>query len=360
MEKKESNLDKFIIKNDVTIRDAIKAISESGRGIALFVDEKSKLRGIVNDSDVRGGILKGVDLDSSVEEILNKNPDVAKSSWSKEEIKERLKNIRRRCMPVVDESNVLVNLAFLEEFETHPVVKKSNPIVIMAGGTGTRLDPFTKIIPKPLIPLGDKPLIGILMDKFSKGGFDNFIISLNYKADMIKTYFNYVENNYNISYVNEAELVKENKLGTIGSLGLMKDLLKETFLVVNCDTIINADYEEMLELHRKSGNALTIVSSIQHVKIPFGVLNIENGGRLKNIAEKPEHTYLVNAGMYILEPRALNYISGKETLDFDKFIDILQENNEKIGTFPISEDLWFDTGQWEEYQHTLKKFEKFV
>jgi NDP-sugar pyrophosphorylase family protein len=229
------------------------------------------------------------------------------------------------------------------------------PVVIMAGGKGTRLDPFTRILPKPLIPIGDKPIIELIMEKFVEYGIKHFIVSLNHKARMVKSYFEEAKRAFRIQYV-----IEDKPLGTAGALRLLAKKLKETFIVTNCDIIINCDYAELVDFHARSRNDLTIVVSCRNFVIPYGVCDIEHGGVLKSMREKPGYDVLVNTGMYVVEPKLIRLIPAGKDFNFTDLITRAKELKMKVGVFPISEASWLDIGQWEEYQKAVKNLNQFV
>ena len=224
------------------------------------------------------------------------------------------------------------------------------PVVIMAGGFGTRLAPFTTILPKPLIPVGDKSIVEHIIDRFLPYGIDDFYMTVNHKFKIIKSYFEDVKKEYSL------KLVKESKpLGTAGSLKLLKEEIDDVFIVTNCDIIIHADYSEIVDLHIESGFDITLVSSMMNYKIPYGICEIDKGGSLIEIKEKPEYNFLISTGMYILNKKILDYIPDNEFFHITHLMEKVKENGGSVGVFPISENSWDDTGEWDEYKKTVKR-----
>ncbi len=344
-----------IISKEKAVREAIIQLNDNMLQFLLVVDEQSKLVGTVTDGDIRRSIINNISLDESVEKIMNQNP---KFIYAGEEEKARQLMITHgiKTVPVLDESNNIIDLILMEDILDQTEIKekyqlKTNTVFIMAGGKGTRLDPFTKILPKPLIPIGDKPIIEIIMDNLRKYGFNNFILSVNYKAEIIKLYFAENSNGYNLDYVQEKEF-----LGTAGSLKLAQDRLTETFVVSNCDVIIDMDFEKFINHHRKQKNSATIVGVVKHMQVPYGVIEARNGSVVQMI-EKPRYDFIVNSGIYILEPEIIKLIPDNQPFNMPDLLLLAKENGFKIGVYPISTN-WFDIGQWEEYQHTLEHFKK--
>lgn len=220
----------------------------------------------------------------------------------------------------------------------------------MAGGKGTRLDPFTRILPKALIPVGEKPVIEIIMDEYARYGMKNFHISVNSKSKMIKAYFGDQDSDYNISFIDE-----DKPLGTAGALRFLKDKFDNPFFVSNCDIIVRNNYYDILQFHKDGRYDLTVVGSMQHRTIPYGVCKFENGGLLKSIQEKPEYDFLVNTGMYLLNPHILRYIPENTYFDMTELINVLQKKAHKVGVYPVSEKSWVDIGQLTEYRTTIRE-----
>jgi NDP-sugar pyrophosphorylase family protein len=257
-------------------------------------------------------------------------------------------------IPVVDASGAIVDVMLWIDFltEEKPVMMKNrisldNPVVIMAGGKGTRLDPFTKILPKPLIPLGDKPIIENIMNRFFANGFSHFYVIINYKKEMIKAYF--AENSlpYTITFIEEEEFY-----GTAGGMFLLRNVIKQSFVVTNCDTILDGNYADIFNWHHDHKNMMTIVGSHKEITVPYGVLCMNNG-MLEKIDEKPKLDLFINTGTYIFEPAVFDVIQDRQHLDMDKLICKIKTNQpERVGVFPHWGG-WSDIGQWEEYNKTL-------
>ncbi len=268
-------------------------------------------------------------------------------------IKEMMIDQKLESIPVVDGARRLVDVHLWEVIFGHgqrmEMPKIDLPVVIMAGGKGARLDPFTRILPKPLLPIGEKPVVEIIMDNFYASGCRTFHLVLGYKSEMIRSYFDNISLPYKIGYVHEKEA-----LGTAGGLKLIHKDMPKTFFVSNCDIIIKADYQDIYGFHKKNKCDITVVGSMNHFKIPYGVLKIDGNGRLNDIDEKPEYDLLVNTGMYILERSVLKMIPKGASLDFTDLIKLVKNNNGRVGVYPVSEKAWLDVGQWEKYRETVK------
>ena len=211
------------------------------------------------------------------------------------------------------------------------------------------MHPITKILPKPLIPLNEKPIISHIIESFTGSGIRNFIISINYKSEIIKAYFKENEDHLKINFLEE-----KSPLGTIGPLSLLKNKMKDDFFVINCDTILKIDYSDLFRFHKKNKNFVTIVASAKEFKIPYGVCDIDKGGNLKKINEKPNYNFLVNSGIYLINPKILKYIPQNKKFDFNEFVKILINKKIKVGVYPIDDNLWVDVGKLSEYKKALK------
>lgn len=342
----------FFIKKNWSIKDAMKQMNKTGEKILFAVDDDNSLLGSLTDGDVRRWILKEGKLTDHVDKIYNKNPIFVTANYGIENVKQLMLKNKIEWIPVLGTDRKIIEVLLWNNIFGDGVVvpkeKLSMPMVIMAGGKGERLDPFTRILPKPLIPIGERPIIDIIMDKFSQYGITEFYISINHKARMIKFYFEETNTAYNIHYLEERE-----PLGTAGSLRFLKGRLKGSFFVTNCDIIINCDYAEIARFHAQNDYDLTMVGAFRHHTIPYGICEIKKGGILKTITEKPEYDFIVNTGMYILKSNVLRFIPKNTLFHMTNLVQEIRKNNGKIGVFPVAEKSWIDVGQWEEYKKSI-------
>lgn len=346
---------KVLTNPDGSIKQALRQMDAMGEKTLIVVDEERKILGTITDGDIRRWILKGRGLNENLTKVMNCHPLILKQDFSKDEAKTLMFKYKIECLPIVDDLDRIVDcLWWMDLFEAKARVFKSLklPVVIMAGGEGVRLHPFTKILPKPLMPIGDKPIIELIIDRFFGYGCTEFYLSLNYKSSIIKAYFSDFEHKYKVNYVLESK-----PLGTAGSLYFLKNKIKKTFFVSNCDILIEADYSDVLKFHRQKKNKITVVSSMKNFTIPYGVCRIQNGGILKNIREKPEYDFLVNTGMYVLEPVVLSDIVKNKFYNITDLINDYLKKGERVGVYPVSEKSWLDMGQFENLQEMLRKFE---
>jgi NDP-sugar pyrophosphorylase family protein len=310
--------------------------------------------GSLSDGDIRKWILAGGELDQMVFEVCNKSPRYVGEDYTKEAVKTIMLELLIESVPVVGKDGNIKEILTWDGIFAGKALKHKGKldlkVVVMAGGKGTRLDPFTKILPKPLIPIGEKPIIEIILDKFGEYGIAEFFISINHKSKMIKSYFEENNGKYSINYIEE-----DKPLGTAGSLKLLEGRVQGPLLITNCDTIIESDYAEMLKFHQENRHDLTLVVSCRHYVIPFGVCRVESGGLLKDMIEKPEYDFLVNTGMYLMNDPLLKLIPQGEFFNITDLIARAQAAGKRIGVFPINESAWIDIGNWEEYRKAVEK-----
>jgi dTDP-glucose pyrophosphorylase len=340
---------------ETSIKDALKQIDSAGMGILFVCTDDGRLWGSLTDGDIRRRILKTGNLQDKVVNCANRHPVfVVKDCYTVDEVKYLMLKKTIEVIPVVDNQKRLVDVLFwkdLFEEDTFGYKKIDIPVVIMAGGKGERLEPFTKILPKPLIPIGEKSIIEIVIDEFRKYGIKRYYLILNYKGEMIESYFDNIERDYEVNYVREEEF-----LGTAGGLKLLEGKIRETFILSNCDVIVKADFEDVVKLHKEKDALLSVLSSIQHYKIPYGIVEFSEGGIVKDITEKPEYTFCVNAGVYVMNRETLQFIPKGSHFDMTDLIKSLLQADKKIITYPVSENDYIDIGQWEEYRKVVDRF----
>lgn len=346
-------LKKVLVFDNISIKESLKKMDQSAEKILIIVYKNRKLKGIITDGDIRRWILKGGSLDQKIDKVMNKNPIFLRRGFQKKQIQDLMIKHKIECVPILDENDIVLSAVwwvdvFENRFEREE--KIDTPVVIMAGGKGTRLHPFTKILPKPLIPIHDRPIIEIILDRFYKFGCQNFYISVNYRANMIKAYFNDISHDYHVKYIQE-----EKPLGTAGSLYLLLNKIKKTFFLINCDILIEADYADILKFHKKNKNKITIIASLKHYLIPYGIIKMKKGGILNNIQEKPEFDFYVNTGMYVCEPEVLKDIPKNKFFLMTDLINLYLKKGKKVGAYPVSEKSWIDIGQWEELQEAVDR-----
>ncbi|WP_240924988.1 nucleotidyltransferase family protein [Maribellus sediminis] len=352
----EKEYEHLIIDSKESLLSALKKMDEE-RVKLLIVFENSKYKSLLSIGDLQRAIIQGKVLQDEAIESLNREDIVCSVSDNKEEIKQKMLEIRAQFMPVVNEANELIDIYFWEEIfseefdvSSKPKQNLAIPVVIMAGGKGSRLKPLTNIIPKPLIPIGEKTIIEKIIDNFCKSGLSNFYLSVNYLSHMIESYFNNLpDKNYKIQFYKE-----DTPRGTAGSLSLIKDQIKSTFFVSNCDILIDQDYSQILDYHKKNKNEITAVTAVKSFRLPYGSFVLDKDGSVNNITEKPEFTFHVNAGMYIVEPHLLDVIPDDGIFHITDLMSLVMKRNGKIGIFPVSEKSWMDIGEWNLYERFLK------
>ncbi len=345
----------ILIGPNIPLIEALKQMDEAALQVLVVVDDGDRLLGVVTDGDVRRGIINGVGFQEPVSTIMNAGAITLPSPVDKNRAIELMKRYEIRHIPVVGKENKVVGLLLWKDFLNNGEVSyasKNTVVVIMAGGEGTRLQPFTKILPKPLIPVGERPIIDTVMDNFKRHGFHRFLISLNYKAEMIKMYLSERMDDCEIRYIHEKEYT-----GTAGSLSLAKNELTDTFIVSNCDVIIDADFDNLLNYHRKNKSKATLLGAVRHMKIPYGVLSMHNGD-LDEISEKPEYHFIVNSGIYVLEPGIVDLIPENRPMDMPCLLQAAQNEGFKVQVYPVSCS-WFDVGEWEEYKRAVEHVNKY-
>ena len=339
------------ISFDATLIEALKKMDNLDRKLLVVLNQEG-FSGLLSAGDIQRAIIQNKPLETSVNEVLRENIRIAAPSDEFETIKKMMFDFRMELCPVVNADGDIIEVHFWEdvfpEIRPRPKNQFDLPIVIMAGGFGTRLKPLTNVLPKPLIPIGKKTIVEEIFQRFSNHGSENFYLSVNYKAELIEYYLKSKELQYNIEYFKE-----DKPMGTAGSLSLLKSKINKTFFVSNCDIIIEQDYSEILDYHHANHNELTIVAALKHYAIPYGTIETTENGELVKLSEKPELTFKINSGMYILEPHLLEEVPDDEFFHITHLIEKILQRGGKVGVFPVSEKSWKDIGVWDEYLKNL-------
>ena len=346
----------FLIKPSAKIKIALNQLSKSGERCLVVIDNNNKLLGTLTDGDIRKSILKGSSLNSKIEKIYQKKPIyVLKNRYSSSKIKDIFISKRIDLIPVLDKKMRVVNIIYFDDIfgnkkRLRESKKNLTEVIIMAGGKGSRLEPFTNVLPKPLIPINGKPIIEHILEIFQKQKFVNFNISINFKSKILKSFFSEMSEKPKISFI------EENKpLGTAGSLNLMKKKTKKPIIVSNCDTILNLNFNELLNFHNLNKNSITLVASKKEFTIPYGNCELDKKGNLKNLREKPKAKYFINVGLYVIEPKLFKIIPKNKHYDMTDLISAAKKRGYQIGVYPIGEKDWTDVGQWHEYRKAVDK-----
>lgn len=340
------------VKSDMSLIDAMTKLDDLGTRILLLVDENGRLIGTLTDSDIRRWIIRKGSIEGSVGEAVNRNP---KYSYEKENktLNELIKEYKVDAVPIVDEDMVVTGIEFLYNTALNNKNSLELPIVMMAGGIGSRLYPYTRILPKPLIPIDEIPIAERIFNGFYECGCRDFWMIVNYKKEMIKAYFGETNLPYSVNFADESV-----PLGTGGGVLLVKDYIKDTFVLTNCDNLIDTDYSKIYEYHKQSGNVITFVCSLVNYEVPYGVVEFEEGGKLTEIKEKPSYSFFTNTGMYFVEPEVFDYIEIGEKIDFPTIAERIKEKGLSVGVYPISSKSWMDMGQFDTLQAMQKQIQE--
>lgn len=337
-----------IVNAHKTIIQTMKMMDEC-RAKSLLVFDQDRFLGLITNGDLQRAIIAKRPFYTEIGAIVdNSGKKYAHVSDDMDRIKSWMVEVRAEMMPVLDNDGNMVKVIFWEELFDESREKNREtidlPVVIMAGGKGTRLKPLTNVLPKPLIPIGEKTILEEIMDRFEAVGCRKFYMSVNYKSDMMRYYLDQLEHHYDIEFFEEPK-----PLGTIGSVSLLKGRINTPFFVSNCDIIIDQDFRDVYDYHLTNKNDLTIVSAVKSFKIPYGVIETGKDGLMTGLQEKPEVTYQINSGVYILNPECINEIPENEFFHITHLMEKIQKRAGRIGCFPVSEHAWTDMGEWSEY-----------
>ncbi len=341
------------IQTDITIRQSMKLLDKTAEKCLLVVDKNRKLLGTVTDGDLRRSILAGAQFSEDISECYHKRPvTLVEGHFNTEEAKQLFRGKKLDLIPVIDDEGTLIEYltwGSLDDVQKPARSLQDVPVVIMAGGKGARLEPFTKVLPKPLVPIQEKPIIEHIIERFTDITCSEFYLTVNYKGRILKAYFEELQPDYNVTFVDENE-----PLGTAGSLQLLMGKFDKPFFVTNCDIIVKADCVSLYEFHQKGGYDITLVASTKEYIIPYGTCELNGDGHLSHINEKPHYDFLINTGLYVLNPDVLKLIPEDKFYHITHLIEDAKNQGKKVGVFPIDDDAWIDIGQWAEYKKAME------
>ncbi len=344
-------IEDIIISENASVLDAMRLLDKTGLSV-LFIAPDLKLKSVITDGDIRRFILQGGNMKDDVGKIANKNPKfltLEMRSMAKSFLLEHTIS----AVPILDKQQKIADVVFANSLDIDAKKKANLPCVIMAGGLGTRLYPYTKILPKPLIPVGELPIVEHIMNRFIDVGCNDFHMIVNYKKNMIKSYFNDIEKNYSLGYIDE-----DVPLGTGGGLSLLKGKINKTFFLTNCDILIDADFCDVYKHHKQNNNLITMVCAVKNFTIPYGVIELDDKGCINKVTEKPEMNFLTNTGVYVVEPKVVEDMEDGKHIGFPDIIDAYRKSGKRVGVYPVSEQSWMDMGQMEELDNMRRKLEE--
>ena len=341
----------ILIDKNTTLLETMKIIDNSSLQFAVVVDDANYLLGTVTDGDIRRGILRGEGLDVPIKQVMNPSPITASIENTYSDCLNLLKKHKLKQLPIVDMDNRIVDIIFADE---DPVAKSNgNTVILMAGGLGTRLRPLTENIPKPMLNVGDKPILETIIEGFKRYGFTNFILSVNYKKEIIQNYFQDGSAlGVSITYIEE-----EKRMGTAGPLSLLKKKPTSPFFVMNGDLLTQVNFEQLLRFHEDTNAVATMCVREYEHQIPYGVIETD-GQQLISIKEKPLQRSFVNAGIYVLSPEILDYIPQNEFYDMPDLFKRLMEKQRNVSVFPVRE-YWLDIGHIADFERADDEYSSY-
>ena len=340
----------ILVSPDLSILETIRIIDKTAMKIALAVDQENRLLGTISDGDIRRALLKGINIDKKVGKIMNKRPTTFRANESKQDMLIAMRLLKISQIPIIDEDGKVVGLEMLDTLLRPD--QKDNPVVLMAGGLGSRLRPLTRNCPKPLLQVGGQPVLETILASFMDYGFNNFHLSVNYKAKMIEDYFADGSRwGVKISYIHE-----DKKMGTAGALSLLPEKPTVPIIVMNGDILTKINFLQLLDFHNDNRAMATMCVHKYDFQIPYGVVNVKKH-RLTQIKEKPINNFFINAGIYVLDPAALEYIPSDLFFDMPTLFNKLLEDERETAVFPLRE-YWLDIGQMNDLEKAQKEYEE--
>ena len=344
---------KYICKASETILEAMEKINNNSKGMLFVVDESDSLVGCLTDGNIRRWLLKNGKFDANTSEAMNPRPIYVNK-------RDRINAFRImtehsiKALAVVDDSLHIIDVVFYDNiklYRNNRDALSKTPVIVMAGGKGTRLYPYTKILPKPLIPIGDIPILERILDQYAEFGVTEFYLTINYRKEMIKSYFTELTKDYEIHFIEE-----DYPLGTAGGIRLIRKKFAEPVIVTNCDILIDADYADAMDYHNQMKHDITIVASRKKTTIPYGVLKTDKEDKVVSMDEKPELINYVNTGMYIVDPEFIDWIPKGKEYHMTDLVEKMIKSGKCVGMYIVSENAFLDMGEFAE----MKRMEERI
>lgn len=337
------DIEKFLIRDNISMQEALRVIDSNGYGVVYIAKEK-KVTGVVTDGDIRRYILRTGRVNDEIAKVANYQFKYVHVDCN-HSISEFMKKNRILSVPVLDEDGDLIGIEFSNGNSAHYYENLGLPVVIMAGGKGTRLYPYTEILPKPLIPIGDKTITEHIIERFRQYNCTDVKMIVNYKKKFIETYFQDEDSKYNIQFIEEEKFA-----GTAGGLRLLIPYVDQTFVMTNCDILLEANYVKIYEEHKKKNNIITMVCAKKEMEISYGIVEADANGRVTGLKEKPVHSFLANTGFYMIEPEFLQQIPQDQFVHITDVIEKCISTGKNVGMYKVQENAWMDMGQLEEME----------
>lgn len=338
----------ILVREENTLLETMRIIDKSSLQFAVVVNSDGMLLGTVTDGDIRRSILRGDSLNVNITRVMNSSPITALAGQSRNKYFRIMKTKKLKQLPIVDKNNIIIDILFLDK----AVSNNDNLVVLMVGGLGTRLRPLTNDIPKPMLQVGGKPILETIIEGFKQYGFTNFILSVNYKKEVIQNYFQNGEAfDVNISYIEESK-----RMGTAGALSLLPTKPLKPFFVMNGDLLTQVNFEQLMHFHMDNHSLATMCVREYEYQIPYGVIETD-GEKLVSIKEKPIHKSFVNAGIYVLSPEVLDYIPKNQFYDMPELFQKLLGEEKKTTVFPIRE-YWLDIGRMDDFERANLEYKE--
>lgn len=342
-------LTNLIVAPEISVFKAMDVINQNGRGIVYVCTPDKQLLGSVTDGNIRRYILQNKDLSAPVSEAMTREPKALSVDCAAASRQFMLEH-HITSVPILDKHNRVLSVDFLNANQVREQGNLNVPVVIMAGGKGTRLYPYTQVLPKPLIPVGDKTIIELIMEKFEDFGCRQFNIIVNYKRNIIKSFFMDSEQAHQVTFTDEDVF-----MGTGGGLKLLSGKYHDSFFMTNCDVLLEEDYGEILRYHKEKKNIITMVCAMKTVSIPYGTVELNDTGSVVALQEKPSFSFLTNTGIYVIEPAFLDYIPDGQFIHITDVITRCIEQGERVGAYPVGEHAWMDMGELSELEKMRKR-----